>query len=72
MAVAFDTRRLQSNIRRVSDVPSTTSLGTACGRTDLDSEFFETLGMRIADGAFSIGGKREAHEKRGHHNLGAR
>ena len=72
MAVAFDTRKLQSNIRRLREVSSTTSLGIACGRGDLDSASVEADGLRTADEAFPIRGEREGRVGRGHNLAGRR
>ena len=72
MAVAFDTRKLQSNIRRLREVSSTTSLGIACGRAGLDSASVEADGLRTADEAFPVRGKREGRLGRGHNLAGRR
>jgi hypothetical protein len=59
MAVAFDTRTLQSNIRRFSEISSPTSLGIECGRACLDPAPFKAVGLRTADESFSLRGERE-------------
>ena len=61
-AVAFDTRTLQSSIRRFSDVSSTISLGISCGcgRAGLDRASLEAVGLRTADEeGFPLRGERE-------------
>ena len=73
-AVAFDTRTLQSFIRRFSE-DSSTSLGVECGRACLeDSASFEpeAVRLRTADEGFSLRGEREAREGRRHNFVGTR
>jgi hypothetical protein len=62
---AFDTRKLQSNIRSFSELSSTTSLGIDCRREDLDAVSFQNVRLRTADEVFSVRGKREGRR----HNL---
>jgi hypothetical protein len=58
VAVAFDTRTLQSNIRRFREVSSPTSLGIEW-RARLDLASLEAFGLRTADEVFSPRGERE-------------
>src|SRR6266566_8578653 len=55
---AFDTRKLQSNIRSFSELSSTASLGIDC-REDLDAVSFQKVRLRTADVVSSVRGKRE-------------
>lgn len=61
---AFDTRKLQSNIRSFSEL-STPSLGIDCRLEDLDGVSFQNVRLRTADEVFSVRGKREGRR----HNL---
>jgi len=62
---AFDTRKLQSNIRSFSELSSTASLGIDCRREDLDAVSFKKVRLRTAGEVFSVRGKREGRR----HNL---
>jgi len=62
---AFDTRKLQSNIRSFSELSSTASLGIDCRCEDLDAASFQNVRLRTADEVFSVRGKREGRR----HNL---
>jgi hypothetical protein len=64
VSTAFDTRKLQSNIRSFSEL-SCMPLGIDSRRADLDAVSFQDVRLRIADEVFSTRGKRE--ERR--HNL---
>ena len=59
MPTAFDTRKLQSNIRSVSELSSTASLGIDCRFEDLGAVSFQNVSPRTADEVFSVRGKRE-------------
>lgn len=72
MAVAFDTCKLQSNIRRFSEVSSTASVGIGCSRAGLGFALVDTDGLRTADKAFSIRGERDRRLGRGHNLVGRR
>jgi hypothetical protein len=65
VATAFDTRKLQSNIRSFSELSSTTSLGIDCRRADLDTVSFQNVRLRTAGEVFSVRGRREGRR----HNL---
>jgi hypothetical protein len=63
-AVAFDTRTLQSSIRRFNDVSSTTSHGIGCGRAGLDLASLEAVRLRTADEeGFPLRGEREGRRQ---------
>ena len=65
VAIAFDTCKLQSNIRTFSEASSTTLLGIDCRRVDLDSASLRAVRPRTTDEIFSLRGRRAGRR----HNL---